>query len=145
MVNKRLKKENLLNTLTDYFKKREDVIMAFLFGSTTKNRNGPESDVDIAVFLQEEKRDKERTIELEIEKLLKKEVDMVYLNRAPSIISWQAIRKGVPLTIKDRGLFIDFMLKVSREAEDFVDFNLDALRRRNEIRKVRSRAAAKDS
>ena len=68
-----------------------------------------------------------------LERLLHKEVDLVILNRAPVTICWSAIKRGIPLTIKSRQLFLNFMLDVSREAEDFIDFNLDTRRRKNAL------------
>jgi uncharacterized protein (DUF2344 family) len=40
------------------------------------------------------------------------------LNRARSCIANSAIN-GIPIVIKDRGLYLDFMLRVTTEAEDF--------------------------
>jgi predicted nucleotidyltransferase len=145
MGDKIIDKQDLLNKLSDFFRKRQNVVMAFLFGSIAKNRDSAKSDIDIALYLTEEGRSIERPIEIEIERLLKKEVDIVYLNRAPSIICWEAIREGIPIIIRDRLFFIDFMLEVSRDALDFVDFNLDAFRRKNEIRKIRSRTSSENS
>jgi hypothetical protein len=45
----------------------------------------------------------------------------VVLNRAPANIAASCI-SGEPLVIKDRGLFIDFMLRIMRYAEDYSDF-----------------------
>src|SRR4030067_3511917 len=53
-----------------------------------------------------------------IERLLKRNVDLIVLNRARSSIAASAIN-GMPIIIKDRGLYLDFMLRITREAEDF--------------------------
>jgi hypothetical protein len=45
-------------------------------------------------------------------------VDFIVLNRARSSIASSAI-KGRPIIIKDRGLYLDFMLRVTAEAEDY--------------------------
>lgn len=119
---------------TSYLKQKEEVIMAFLFGSYASGRVCHESDVDIALYLEREDYNLEIDIQNALEKLLGKEVDLVILSRAPATLSWQIIRRGIPLTIKDRGIYLDFLLDVSGEAQDFLDFNLDAWRRKYGIR-----------
>ena len=116
-----------------YLEKNRNVLLAFLFGSEAKGLASSNSDIDIAVYLKREDRKIEATLWNKTEELLHREVDLIVLNRAPATISWSAIKKGIPLTIKDRRLFLDFMLDVSREAEDFIDFNLDTWRRKNAL------------
>ncbi|RKY58179.1 MAG: nucleotidyltransferase domain-containing protein, partial [Candidatus Latescibacterota bacterium] len=50
--------------------------------------------------------------------LLKKEVELVVLNRVPATVSASAIR-GIPIVINDWGLYLDFMEVVTSEAMDF--------------------------
>lgn len=120
---------DIVKALKDYFEKREDIVMAFLFGSYAKGVFHKESDVDVAIYFRPKtgyleweeynlKYEEEDTIWLDIESLLKRNVDLVILNRAHSTIAQSAI-SGIPIVIKDRGLYLDFMLRVTREAEDF--------------------------
>lgn len=120
---------DIVKALKDYFEKREDIVMAFLFGSYAKGVFHKESDVDVAIYFRPKtgyleweeynlKYEEEDTIWLDIERLLKRNVDLVILNRAHSTIAQSAI-SGIPIVIKDRGLYLDFMLRVTREAEDF--------------------------
>src|SRR3972149_3777385 len=55
------------------------------------------------------------------ERLLKKEVELLVLNRVSASVAASAIR-GVPLAINDWGLYLDFMEVVTREAEDFREY-----------------------
>lgn len=114
-----------------YFEKRDDVIMAFMFGSYARAISHRESDVDIAIYLRPKsgyleweefdiKYEAEDEIWLDIERLLRRNVDLIILNRARSTIAQSAIN-GIPIIIKDRGLYLDFMLRVTSEAEDFRD------------------------
>lgn len=124
---------DLLKTLKEYFSKRDDVAFAFLYGSYARGNFTSLSDVDIAVYFYPKQRhpiefeepdyynDKENEIWGELESLLKKNVELLVLNRAPSIISASAIR-GIPIVIKDYGLYLDFMLIITDLAEDFADF-----------------------
>ena len=45
--------EKELNLLRNYFQRKPEVVLAFLFGSISKEREIEESDVDIAVYLKE--------------------------------------------------------------------------------------------
>lgn len=45
-------------------------------------------------------------------------VDLVVLNRAPAPVADAALR-GIPMVIKNRRLHLEFLLKVSQQAEDF--------------------------
>ena len=122
------KKEGIISALRDYFKKREDVLMAFLFGSWIKDRESGESDIDIAVYLKPKRNilewqsdnyyESEHQIWREIEKIVKKEVDLIVLNRASPTIADSAL-KGIPIIIKDRKFYMDFLLRITSEAIDF--------------------------
>ncbi len=123
-----------IKQLERYFSNRPDVLAAFLFGSQAKNTAGKISDWDIAVYFKPEESgqveweevDKDYTqgnkIWDDLIDILKTEnVDLVVLNRAPSNIAASAI-KGIPLVIKDRKTFLDFALRVLRQAEDYFQF-----------------------
>jgi predicted nucleotidyltransferase len=118
-----------IKILKEYFEKRDDVLMAFLFGSFAKARLHSESDIDVAVYFRPKSNyleweefdmeyDAEDKIWLDIERILHRNVDLVVLNRARCCIASSAIN-GIPIIIKDRGLYLDFMLRVTAEAEDF--------------------------
>ncbi len=118
-----------IKILKEYFEKKEDILMAFLFGSYAKSSVHRESDVDVAIYFRPKtdhleweefdiKYEREDEIWLDLERLLKRNVDLVVLNRARSSIASSAI-SGIPIIIKDRGLYLDFMLRVTAEAEDF--------------------------
>jgi len=119
-----LKKE-----LEKYFEKRKDIAFAFLFGSQARELALPSSDVDIAVYFYPKRRkplefeeevyyENEGRIWTDLERLLKREVELLVLNRAPSTVAASAIR-GIPLIIKDWGLYLDFMEIITAQAEDF--------------------------
>jgi len=74
-----------LSGVKNYLETREDVLFAYLFGSLSKGRTSPLSDVDIAVFLREgDLSDKRFEILGHLVEILKTdEVDLVILNSAP--------------------------------------------------------------
>jgi predicted nucleotidyltransferase len=119
--------EKVLESMKTYLEGRDDIAFAFLFGSAARGKVRREGDVDIAVYFKPEKEVEweafnkaykgENRIALDLERLLKKEVDLVVLNRARAVIADEIIRKGKPLIIKDRGIFLDFLCIISDEAE----------------------------
>jgi len=55
MNNKMLVQDGRVKTISklrDYFVQREEVLMAFLFGSWARNQEGFESDLDMAVYFK---------------------------------------------------------------------------------------------
>lgn len=119
----------LIEKLRNYFAKRDDVVMAFLFGSWAKGQEGIESDVDIGIYFKPRGRDlewektdlqydSEKHIWLDVERIVEREVDLLVLNRATPTIADSALR-GIPIIIKDRNLYIDFLLRITSEAIDF--------------------------
>lgn len=135
--------QTLLQKLKTYFEKREDVMMAFVFGSQAKQTIHSSSDWDIGVYFKPELKDPfdpnntrlHGTIEYEetdreypeenkvwsdcIDILNTDNVDLVILNRAPASIADSVIREGIPLVIKDKKLYLDFMLLITNIAEDY--------------------------
>lgn len=124
-------REQKIQKLKEYFEKRDDVAMAFLFGSQAKRRVHTESDWDIAVYFTPPKavpleydntgRDypEENRVWGELTEILETDgVDLVVLNRASAAIADTAVR-GMPLAVKDRTLWIEFFLRISSAAIDF--------------------------
>lgn len=119
--------------LRDYFAKRDDVVMAFVFGSQAAGRAHGGSDWDIAVYFKPvvervewEEQGREYLEEDKVwndcvDILETDNVDLIVLNRAPASIADAAVR-GIPLVIKDDNLWLRFMLIVTREAEDYHRF-----------------------
>ncbi len=64
----------------------------------------------------------EDRIGLDIERMLKKDVDLVVLNRAKSLIADEIIRKGISIINKDNGLFLEYLCIVTDEAEYMREF-----------------------
>ncbi len=136
---------NLIEELKKYFSERKDIAFSFLYGSQAKGKSNRLSDVDIAVYFYPRKGpsieyeevvfyEGEDEIWGDLQRLLNKEVELLVLNRAPATIAAGAIR-GVPLVIKDWGLYIDFMEVITGVAEDFTEFMIRDYKERTEFEK----------
>ncbi len=124
-------KEEILQKLKDYFNKKENVIMAFLFGSLSKGKVHRHSDIDIAIYLKEYDIKEVEKIWDELEDLLKKDIDLIVLNNAKPLVAFEAIR-GEKIIIRNYDFYTDYMLEVSSEAIDLKEFILDLYKMRRE-------------
>ncbi len=121
--------------LKDYFVKRSDVSMAFVFGSYARGLEISESDFDLAVYFNPKGKvlEWEETISFkdedkiwsDIEKIVCLNTDLVVLNRAPSTVAFSILQDGMPIIIKDDSLYLNFFLTISSVAEDFREFSRD--------------------
>ena len=135
MMEKQGEKEKVILELKDYFEKREEILMGFLFGSWAKDQEGIDSDMDIAIYFKPKSNvlewqgggsftDNEKRIWVELEKIVGREIDLLVLNRAPATVADSALR-GVPIIIKNKGVYLEFLLKVTSEAIDFREWVSD--------------------
>lgn len=127
-----------IELLKEYFAERPDVSMAFVFGSYAKNRQNTESDIDVAAYFTtvgseinvEENIFFESEDEVwgDIEKIVGIRTDFLVLNRASASVAWSAINEGIPIVVKNRDLYLRFLLRASRAAEDWRETVRDFLK-----------------
>ncbi len=108
--------------LTRYLEARTDVSFAFL------SAPGDAVEFDIAVYFtppqgsfdyqSDAHYPAEREVCAELERIAGREVELLVLNRASPTAAASALH-GVPLGIRDWGLYTDFMLHATAEAEEF--------------------------
>ena len=103
--------------LTEYFSSKDNVILAYLFGSTVRGDAGRLSDFDIGVLLDEKIPKKDRfDLELklisDIAILIKKnKIDLIILNEAPLLLEYNIIKSGIILK-SDEAERVKFETKV---------------------------------
>src|SRR3989344_1629228 len=144
-------REAKIQKLKDYFEKRDDVVMAFLFGSQGTGRARKNSDWDIAVYFKpiihgelevhREFPQQSRMWE-DMECLTETEVDLLVLNRAKPSLVFSVLNSGMPLAMKDRTLYLHLLVKTHYEAVDFWNFVYDfwKIRERSHSLSVEDRA-----
>jgi predicted nucleotidyltransferase len=125
---------DIIERLREYFSQRKDIPFVFLFGSHVRGKTFRESDIDIAIYFKEGYSfESIKKIWRELEKILKKDLDIVVLNTASPLIGYAAIR-GKAIAINDYRAYLDYMLSVSQEAEDFREVFTDMFRLREKLR-----------
>lgn len=120
-----------IRRLKHYFQKRDDVALAFLFGSRADGRARAISDWDIAVYFRSEQGIEietskeypgEESIRRDIARLLSQEIDLLVLNRARPPLVFTIINRGRPLVIRDERLRLELLVRTHYEAVDFWQF-----------------------
>jgi len=124
-----------LDQIKNYLLKRHEVSMAFIFGSVSLGSAGDDSDLDIAIYFKTPNGEieweshaqypTEDRIWLDLERLAGREVDLLVLNRAPATIVDTILREGRPLFVRNRKTYLDLLLRVGNEAEDYRNFVVD--------------------
>ncbi len=128
-------REIKIERLKEYFQNRDDVVMAFLFGSQTEGsgRTHAHSDWDIGVYFkpsvkalewEESGRDypAENAVWRDCADILQTDdIDLLVLNRAPASIA-ETAAGNTPLIVKDHSLWVRFLRIVSDAAEEYRAF-----------------------
>lgn len=115
----------MIEKLKEYFNSKEEVILAFLFGSVATKKQRNDSDIDIAIWLKDS--DDINAVDriwFDLESMFNKPVELLRLNYASPTVCWSAL-KGIPLEIKDYRLYFKLVINISSEAEDIQYFIFD--------------------
>lgn len=109
-----------LATLARHLAPFKEVHFALLFGSRADGAPRPDSDLDIAVFLDPDLTADERwqarlNLQVALENL--GGVDVVILNDVPPLLAHRALL-GRPIEIRDKPAYVRFFVRSLAEAED---------------------------
>lgn len=128
--------ENILEILPEvnnFLENYPKVVFAYLFGSLTKGKVNPLSDIDIAIYLKEGadfSQEKMTILRNLIDILRTEEIDLVLLNIAPLTLKARIVRNKKILVDKDPFLRHSFESLVLREYFDFSKKEEDIFKRR---------------
>lgn len=120
----------LMDVLVAYFRQAPmPLVCAYLFGSYARDEARPESDVDIAVLLQErDAADGNRslgpftTVQGDLERLLHRAVDLVDMRRAPVDLIHRILRDGHLVCERDAAERVRFEVAKRNEYFDLLPF-----------------------
>ncbi len=116
-----LSEKKLKNILEQELKKNSNIIFGYLFGSYADGSYNDRSDIDIALFLNDNSFDAQLSISFELSRTLKKNIDLTVLNTIKNLyLSEDILNKGI--IIKDSDKRIDFELKKHHQFIDFIEF-----------------------
>lgn len=127
-------KEEIVKTLSN-----NGIILAYLFGSVARGKDGPLSDIDIAVkfsvnFTVDEQEKRANRMAHVLENKLGREVDLKNISNSPSVLKRQILLHGQLLFCKDIDSRVDFAIKTMQENEDMAHYdNLQAREMANRL------------
>ena len=114
-----LNMEHILEAVRERLSEREDIQLAFIFGSYVSGHISGESDLDIAVlFKQIPDITVINRIRDDISEAFKRDVDIVVLNESSPIIRMQALKNGVIAVKTNRSIYNAFFVKTIKEYDD---------------------------
>ncbi len=109
MIENRVYRE-IKKILKNYFLDK-DYKLVLLFGSFAKGDFHSFSDVDIGIWIEKDELDDKVKLNLELEEILGKRVDIVNLKdlfKRDSLLSYEIAINHTPIKIADEELYIDF-------------------------------------
>lgn len=107
--------------------RRNDVVLAMLFGSASKGGTAPGSDIDLAVSLRQDGLPADGQLRAQVRRrlvrdlsvyLARSDLDVVILNGADPLLRFEIAEGGKPLYEEKPGLFADFCSLAVRQHED---------------------------
>jgi len=122
----KLTKTQIQEKISECLEPRKEVRFTYLFGSRVEGVSGPESDLDLAVYLDKEDISQtnplyETRLSLEIEEAIGNilEVDILELNRASLILKYQVTSKGKLVFARNEEEARDFEALIRKKYFDF--------------------------
>ena len=104
----------------------EDLVCAYLFGSTARGTDRSNSDLDLAVLLAEDPPPTLEGLHIQLADALTeatgRRVDLVVLNRAPVDLIHRVLRDGLLLLDRNRSARIRFEVKARNEYFDLLPY-----------------------
>ena len=109
-----------LDTLADICRRRAIRLLA-MFGSAVRGRRGPDSDLDLALWVEDPHGESFdlTALEAELRPLYPAErLDLLLLNRASPLVQFQVAKHGYPLFEAQPGVFQTFRVSASKRHAD---------------------------
>lgn len=132
---------SLEDRLREILASRPEILFAFLFGSFARGRANNLSDVDVALYVDQDRMPPSgpygytSDLIVELRRQLKREVDVIILNEAPLILRFHVLQEGKLLFCREPAVRIHFHEKTVRTFLDFqplLRIQAQCLRRRLE-------------
>jgi len=114
-----------INRIVDYFERKAEISALYIFGSAAKGRETAESDIDIAVLINDQKKGRrtyetlKKTYYAASPKLSSRPVQIVILNMAPPFLKYRIIKTGKVLFDKNRRLRVSLTANAIIEYFDY--------------------------
>lgn len=115
--------EKIKEDIKSVFIGKYDIECIVIFGSYVRESQTPQSDIDIAIKIKGGITKKElNDISKQLEEIIKKEVDLIDLDNANSILKYEILYSGMPIYIKNEYYYDLYVIDACNE---FLEVNED--------------------
>ncbi len=123
--------------LKKYFATKPEIYSAYLFGSVVEKKQRKDSDIDIALFINDKKIKNSllyrMNLNTDLMELLKRKIDLVILNFANLLLRAQVFEKGQLIYEKDgnkRALFQAYSMGLYYDYKKYLGFHSKHLKKK---------------
>ncbi|WP_242863272.1 type VII toxin-antitoxin system MntA family adenylyltransferase antitoxin [Caloranaerobacter ferrireducens] len=108
------------------------IIFAYVFGSYARGTSDENSDIDIAIYLNDKEMSAKDYLDLKIrlESICKRKVDLIILNESPPLLKYEVYLDGILLFTRDEIAESNFKVHTLFEYEDmkrYLDMSYNAM------------------
>lgn len=108
--------------INDILSATPGVAAVLLFGSAARGQLRPDSDVDVAALFEHARVpsfEERLMLQQRLEEAVQRDVDLVVLNDAPTILARQALTSGILIACPNSRVYHEFVIRLATEYADF--------------------------
>lgn len=114
-----IKDSEIFARLADFFGKKPEVLLVFLFGSAANRKMAEGSDIDIGILFESRPDVYEiNKLKSELNAIFKRDIDIAVLNSASPILKMQVLKNGVLVFAKDKKIYHQFYVDAINQYDD---------------------------
>lgn len=113
--------DEIFEKLKEFLEKDPNISFAFVFGSAAEGRLRKDSDIDLAIYVTKELEPLEYLkLPTKLSDLIKREVHLIVLNKASSLLRHRIMKERKILFIKDFDTYAKFREKTMTDYEEYL-------------------------
>ncbi|NLX61897.1 MAG: nucleotidyltransferase domain-containing protein [Tissierellia bacterium] len=110
---------NIIEKCKEVLMEYKEILFAYVFGSYVQGKIRLDSDIDIAIYLEDEiDLDRYLAIKMKLTEVCKREVDLVILNEATPLLKYEIYRNNIPIFSRNRDIETRYKVKLLFEYND---------------------------
>lgn len=115
-----------MDAIKNFLYKRKEIIFAYLYGSLAKKTDNPLSDIDLAIYIDENKIPSSSNfgyrsdLIYELQTFSKKDIDLIILNEVSITLAYNVIKDGKLLFTKSKRIRTEFHDKIMNKYLDLL-------------------------
>lgn len=115
-----------MDAISKHLYEREEIILAYVYGSLARGTENKMSDIDIAIYIDKDKKPDSgpfgyrSELITELESLVDREVDLVILNDVPQLLAFNVLKEGRLLFTKSEKKRVQLHDSIMKKYLDFL-------------------------